>query len=343
LLGLGVRYDWQRQTGDRNNFAPRVSVAWAPAKAAKTVLRAGFGVFHDRSGAGPIADSLRFDGARVYEALVVPGNESSRAASNVVRLSGDLRTPYLINFSFGVERQITKKTAAALNYIGLRGVALYRSRDANPPLPPDYLRPDPGLATLRLIESAGRMSSNSVEVSFRGEIGRFNGHVSYSLGKASNNTGGIGWMPPNSLDLRREWSRADFDRLHRFRALGTARSWFGIRIGIGIEAASGVPYSLTSGRDENRDGTARERPEEVARNTLQGPDRVEMAVRFSREFMLKGNPDGDRSFTVMADAFNVLNRANYTDVVGNLSSPLFGRPMSASAPRRIQLGVRLSF
>jgi len=342
-LGVGVRYDWQRLTGDLNNIAPRVSVAWAPARVSKTVLRAGFGMFNDRSGAGPIADSLRFDGVRVYEALVVPGNGSLRAASNVVRLSGGLRTPYLLNFSVGVERQITARTAAALSYVALRGVALYRSRDANPPLPPDYLRPDPGLATLRLIESAGRMASNAMEIRFRGELGRFSGNLSYILGKASNNTGGIGWMPPNSLDFRREWSRADFDQRHRFRALGTARSSFGIRIGFGIEAASGVPYSLTSGRDDNRDGIARERPEGVARNTLQGPDRFEIDVRLSREFRLSGSTGGDRSFTVMADAFNAFNRANYTEVIGNRSSPLFGRPMSASAPRRVQLGVRLSF
>jgi len=342
-LGLGVRYDWQRRTGDRNNFAPRVSLAWAPIRAAGTVLRAGFGIFHDRSGAGPVAASLRFDGARVYEALETPGSESTRVASNVVRLASDPRTPYLMQFGFGVERRITKGTAAALNYVGSRGVALYRSRDANPPIPPDYLRRDPAVATVRLIESAGRMVSNSMEASYRGELGRLDGHVRYAFSKASNNTGGIGWMPPDSLDFRREWSRADFDQRHRFRALGTVRSWIGVRIGMGIEAASGRPYSLTTGLDKNRDGVARERPEGVARNTLQGPGRFETDVRLSREFAPKRNPDGNWSVTVMADAFNALNRANYTDVVGNLNSPLFGRATAASSPRRLQLGVRLNF
>lgn len=342
-LGLGVRYDWQRRTGDRNNFAPRVSIAWAPTKAPGTVLRTGFGIFHDRSGAGPIAASLRFDGVRVYEALVTAGSESTRVASNVVRLGSDLQTPYIMHFSLGVERQIAKRIAAALTYVGLRGVALYRSRDANPPLPPDYLRPNPAVATVRLIESAGRMVSNALEVKFRGQIGRFDGDLRYAFGKAYNNTGGIGWMPPNSLDFIREWSRADFDRRHRFRVLGTVRSAFGVRIGIGVEAASGTPYNLTIGRDTNRDGVARERPEGVGRNTLQGPNRFEVDIRLSREFAPKGNPDGSWSFTVMADAFNMLNRANYTDVVGNLSSPFFGRPTGASSPRRLQLGIQLRF
>ncbi len=342
-IGLGVRYDWQRRTGDANNFAPRVSVAWAPMKAPGTVLRAGFGIFHDRSGAGPTAASLRFDGVRVFEALETPGNNSTRVGSNVVRLGGDLRTPYVMHFGFGIERQITKGLAAALSYVGLRGVALYRSRDANPPLFPDYLRLDPAVATVRLIESAGRMVSNAIEARLRGEIGRFDGNVRYTFGKANNNTGGIGWMPPDSLDFTGEWSRADFDQRHRFRALGTVQSWFGIRLGIGVEAGTGTPYSLTSGLDRNRDGVARERPEGVSRNTLQAPGRIETDIRLSREFAPGGKSDGGGSVTVMADAFNALNRANYTDVIGNLNSPLFGRAMRASSPRRLQLGVRWNF
>lgn len=340
-VGLGLRYDRQSRLGDADNFAPRMSLAWAPAK--KTVLRGGFGLFYDRSGEGPIRDTLRFDGARIYEALIVAGDESSRAPSSVVRLAGDLRSPYLMHFSAGAERQVARRTTVGLTYVGLRGVGSFRSRDGNPPAPPDYVRRDPSLATLRLIESSGRMESNALEATLRGQAGRFNGQISYTFGKARNNTGGIGWMPPSSLDLSREWGRADFDRRNRFRALGTIDAWGDLRIGLGVEAQSGSPYSLTTGRDENRDGAARERPEGVARNTLQGPGAIVVDVRLSREFAPKDDAKGGVGVTVLADAFNVLNRANYTSVVGNLSSPFFGRPLGADASRRLQLGVRLSF
>ena len=34
-LAAGVRYDWQNNFGDGNNLAPRLSIAYAPGKAAQ--------------------------------------------------------------------------------------------------------------------------------------------------------------------------------------------------------------------------------------------------------------------------------------------------------------------
>jgi hypothetical protein len=43
------------------------------------------------------------------------------------------------------------------------------------------------------------------------------------------------------------------------------------------------------------------------------------------------------------DAFNLLNHVNYTSYIGNLSSPFFGRAVSAQPPRRLQLSARFAF
>src|SRR5205085_11108778 len=61
-LSAGLRYDKQNFLGDKNNFAPRLSFAYAPGKQRKTVVRGGAGIFYDRTGIGPISDRLRFDG-----------------------------------------------------------------------------------------------------------------------------------------------------------------------------------------------------------------------------------------------------------------------------------------
>ena len=78
--------------------------------------------------------------------------------TSVVRLQPQINIPYTVQYSFGVERQLQKSTTVSATYVGSRGVDLFRSRDANAPLPPFYLaRPDSALGVVRRIESAGRM------------------------------------------------------------------------------------------------------------------------------------------------------------------------------------------
>jgi len=47
-LNLGVRYEYQSITGDRNNFAPRLGLAWDVKGDGRTVIRAGAGMFYDQ-------------------------------------------------------------------------------------------------------------------------------------------------------------------------------------------------------------------------------------------------------------------------------------------------------
>jgi hypothetical protein len=44
-----------------------------------------------------------------------------------------------------------------------------------------------------------------------------------------------------------------------------------------------------------------------------------------------------------AQAFNLLNRTNFLNFVGNERSPFFGTATSASAARRIEVGINFGF
>jgi hypothetical protein len=267
--------------------------------------------------------------------------------NNIVRFAPDIRSPYTLQFSAGVERQLNKTLAATANYINTRGIKLFRSRNINAPLPPSYLaRPDPTIGVLRQIESSAHLQAHALELMLRGRIGRFfNGTIQYTLGRAYNNASGSNALPANNYDLTGEWSRAEFDQRHRFNLLGKIEAGDWLDLGLTLSLVSGRPYNLTTGRDDNRDSVAGDRPAGVRRNSLQGPGAATLDVRWAKEFRLKksGKNDEGPAFTFGLDAFNVLNRTNYAGFVGNLSSPFFGLPVAARPARRMQLTLGFSF
>ncbi|MEZ5398908.1 MAG: TonB-dependent receptor [Bryobacteraceae bacterium] len=353
-LATGLRYDWQNNFGDGNNFAPRVAIAYAPGKSRKTVIRTGAGFFFDRSGPGPVFDILRFNGTQLRR-YVLNGSQlppdlsdSSLLAfpTSIHQLERGVQLPNTMQFSFGMERQLAKKTTLAVNYVGTRGVQQLRSRDANAPLPPGFAsRPDLSVNVLREIESAGRVEANALEVTLRGEIApRVTGMAQYVFGRTRTDTGGVNWYPANSFSPAGEWGRADTDRRHQFNFLGTASLHHWANFGLSVSLLSGIPFNITTGRDDNRDGMALDRPAGVTRNTGLGPGAAVIDLRWYRDFRLRpARKDKSPSFTVSVDAFNILNHVNYQNFVGALTSPFYGQAVGSQPPRRLQIGCRYQF
>jgi outer membrane receptor protein involved in Fe transport len=351
-LAVGLRYDWQNHFGDRNNFAPRAAVAWAP-RGRTLVLRAGAGLFFDRSGPGPVWDILRFNGVQLRRYLL-PGAALSDLTrplppglpTSVHRLEPGAGLPAALQFSAGVERQLARRTTLAIHYVAVRGTQQFRSRDANAPLPPRFsARPDPSLNVLRIIESAGRVQGDSLEVTLRGQIlPRFNGTAQYVFGRSLSNTGGVNWFPASSFDPSGEWGRAGGDRRHQFNVLATASLHRWANFGLSVSLLSGLPFNITTGRDENGDGLANDRPAGVSHNTGKGPGRAVVDLRWYREFRLRpGQKEKSPSATLSLDAFNLFNRVNYNNFAGALSSPFYGRAVSTQPPRRLQAAFRFQF
>lgn len=354
-FGVGLRYDWQRYISDYNNLAPRLSVAYAPGANRKTVLRAGAGFFYSAMDRTAIGDMLRFNGSRLQQVVLLnPGypdpfliaSVSQQQPITIVRLAPDLRSPYTIQYSFGIEQQLRKSLAFTGTYRGSRGLKLFRSRDVNAPLPPLYgQRPNAAIGILRQIESSGRLQDNSVKLALTGSITRFFvGQAQYAYGRAYDDTSGIKAFPAKQYDLSGEWSRAEFDVRHFFYLYGTLKAGKFFKLGAIASMSSGKPYTITTGHDDYGTSFANARPPGVPRNSREGPGSATVDLRWSRDFrVIPAKKDDSPIVTLGLDAFNILNRVNYNSYVGDLSSPFFGRPVSAQPARHLQTSLTFAF
>ena len=125
----------------------------------------------------------------------------------------------------------------------------------------------------------------------------------------------------------------------------------GLRLASVLSLASGVPFNITTGFDDNHDTVANDRPPGVTRNTELRPGTVDLDVRLTKTFKLAppflgGQPPAKReshNLELSVDAFNAINHTNFAHIVGTQSSPFFGRATSAFAARTIQFSLNYNF
>jgi hypothetical protein len=357
----GARYYFQKYFhNDTNNVAPRLGFAWAPGSQRKLVIRGGSGIFFDRSGPRPIADLLHFNGIDlrryVIGAPTYPVMPSTVGLPiSLVTLAPNVVIPYTIQYSAGFEQQIGKKSVLSAEWIGTRGIHLFRSIDTNAPSPPLYLtRPNAALGQVRTIESDGRSLGNAMEVSMRSAASKYvTVQTQYRLAKTYGNTEGITFFPANSYFPGLDYARTSSDERHRFTVLGTAKLPAGFVAGTSVTLHSGTPYTETTGADNNLDGILTDRPVGVPRNSLHGPRHIHADVKLGRDFRIthpaaaadKSKPSDNEGMVISTSvsAYNILNHRNDSQFVGVITSPFFGQATSAESPRRVQFNATLTF
>ncbi len=132
-------------TNNRAKFLPqpRVGVAWSPL-GAKTVLRAGFGMYNDLQDALGYRTDQNAPFNPVYSLAAFPVSKlpidpaaAVPAGAKLVPggVQPDMQTPTLISWSLRVEHQLSPNTALTVGYVGSHGYHEIVGVDANEPVP----------------------------------------------------------------------------------------------------------------------------------------------------------------------------------------------------------------
>lgn len=383
-VNLGLRYDVQFLPDpietDANNFAPRLGVAYSPdflGRDRRTVLRASYGIFFDRLPLRATSNALQRDGSK-YRVAVLPFGVAGAPAFptplaafpegllvSVTTIDPRIRSAYSQQASLQVERELSGAMSLSIGYLHTRGEHIVVSRNVNVPRFPasagvfNLGRPDARFANVSRYESSGDSYYDGMVVSFKRRFGqRAHARVSYTFSKAIDDVGNAFFFTPqDNANLRDERGPADNDQRHRLALSGSfdaplagdgASLWrnalAGFQLSYIFQYASPLPFNVLTGNDRNADTNVNDRPAGVGRNTGRGFDSASLDLRLSRRWRL-----GERAgFEVIAEGFNVLNRANLqlpNNVFGAGPTPLrsFGQPTAADNPRQIQFGLRLDF
>jgi Carboxypeptidase regulatory-like domain len=292
-VSAGLRLETQNQISLKPDFAPRFGLAWgiggSDKKAAKTVLRAGFGLFYDRFQDTNVLQALQQNGINQQQYIInnpvfypaIPSIGTIAAGSTSVptiyQIDPTLRAPYTIQSAASLERQVTKYATVSATYINSRGVHALLSRNVNAPLPGTYDPDDPtsGTRPLGLLENINQFESDGV---FRQNQLIANANVRigsklslfgyYTLNYADSDTGGAATFPANQYNLAQDYGRAIFDVRHRAFFAGSWMLPYAFRVSPFVVVASGAPFNIVIGQDIYGQGVFTERPAFATSATL---------------------------------------------------------------------------
>jgi hypothetical protein len=355
-LTFGLRYDWQSTIND-NNLAPRFAFVYAPENHKKTIFRGGVGIFNDDLTREAVERSLLLDGVRLREIVIADpsfpnpfaGGADVTPAPSKVSIAPNIQSPYLSEASVSVERELSHRNWLTAEYAWFRGTHVFRSRNINAPFPGTDVRPDPNFLNINQVESTAFMRGQALTVTWRGRVGKiFQPYAQYVLSKTTDNASRMFSIPANNYDLRPETGPANEDARHRFNMMGVVTLPRGFQTGLVLWVTSGKPYDITTGLDDNNDTLANDRPAGVTRNTGRGPSIAQLDLRLIKSIAVVRVDDGgqrQRRYTLelMVDVFNALNRTNVVAIIGDMSSPFFGRGNVAAMARSVQFSAKYTF
>ncbi|NNE65188.1 MAG: TonB-dependent receptor, partial [Pyrinomonadaceae bacterium] len=82
MLAFGMRYERETILNDKNNWGPRLALAYSPGESGKSVIRAGFGVFYNRTLLRTVDDFLIDAQQSRFDSRALSGPSDTNCPSN---------------------------------------------------------------------------------------------------------------------------------------------------------------------------------------------------------------------------------------------------------------------
>jgi hypothetical protein len=217
------------------------------------------------------------------------------------------------------------------------------------------------VGALFLMESSGLYNQRQLMVNVNSRASKSLSLTgTYSFNHAMSNTDGIGTFPANPYSMVGEYGPAATDVRHRLSLGGVVNTKWNVSFSPLVNIASGAPFDITAGSDlygttlfNGRPGIATDpnkqgviqtiyglldpnpTPDEkiLHRNYGRGPVTVFFNAHLTKAVKLGPKPEGTgggearRQYTLSftAEMVNLLNHTNPGPIIGNITSPLFGR------------------
>ncbi len=287
-FSYGVRWETQNRISDKDDWAPRLSFAYALGgkndPQPKTVLRAGYGWFYQRftvaNGFGAnvpyVINTIHENGSNEQQFIQTSGitfnqytttpitassseTSTGRNAPTFYTIAPNLHAANDMEGAVGVDRQITKLITGNVTYVYSQGVHQYFTDNlsAAPEFPlanaqsdtyPTVAPTEPSTNNLQY-QSGGFYRENQVMVTVRAAMRKFSLFTSYTYSNAKGDTNGVGSVPSVSSDPGLDYGRTPFAISNRVMLFGNFTLPWAVAVSPMLVANSGTPFSITTGSD----------------------------------------------------------------------------------------------
>jgi hypothetical protein len=216
----------------QGTWSPRVGFAYAATE--KTVLRGGFGFFYDRMQGNPTFYTLNnppYVGSSQYSnsnlANITAGANVITPWGTIQTIDPNLKIPYSMQFSLGIQRNLPMGLFADVTYVGTLSRRLLDEPDINQPsfdvissVPSttsiNTIRPYVGYSTIQQFESRATSNYNALQVYVTRRKGNVLFTAAYTfqknLGDASSDTSNN----RDFFNVRAYYGPLDFTPIHVF-------------------------------------------------------------------------------------------------------------------------------